>query len=476
MMHRSWAYDHSRRVLRPWPGSPSCVIRARFSNGARASLGETFIVSLFGFDLLFVFSPAAVRALYKLPEHDASFTEATRTLIGFKLPPELLSGDMSMFRHLFGRDKMTSYLDHIRDAVHEDITALGARGEIEIFGHMKRLVHRIGFRCWSGPEAASEPYLSELVELFERIDPEEAFVQPARTLITVLTRKLPERRALKRIEQILAEIWRARGGQREDDMLERLHELYADASEAERRRFVGRDVVLLHLASVANLYAALGWTLVNLLLRPELLDRAQRDPALLERCAHESIRMAQRSITLRKVVAPCRIDDGQTVYHLEPGVFLATMLSVNNCAFAGLSSFDPDHYDKHRVAADVDLPTPEVVSTYGHHAHACPGRRFATSAITIAVSELTSAFDWTPRFATAVPKPTQIGAVARAAEPCVARVRQKVDRSRSGRLKRVTSSACSKERRPSLPIVHVGAVNRPSARAAPSGWARRHRR
>ncbi len=70
----------------------------------RQQLGDSFLVEAFGFRLFFVFSPEGLRSLYALPEKDASFTEATRTLIGFKLPPELLGGDMAMFHHLFGRD------------------------------------------------------------------------------------------------------------------------------------------------------------------------------------------------------------------------------------------------------------------------------------------------------------------------------------------------------------------------------------
>jgi hypothetical protein len=34
----------------------------------------------------------------------------TRTLIGFKLPAELLGGDLSMFHPLFGRDQRETYL------------------------------------------------------------------------------------------------------------------------------------------------------------------------------------------------------------------------------------------------------------------------------------------------------------------------------------------------------------------------------
>lgn len=81
-----------------------------FLEGARARVGDTFLLEAFGFRLFFLFSPAGVKALYKLPEKQASFAEATRTLIGFKLPHELLDTNMSMFHTSSGaaRSRATS--------------------------------------------------------------------------------------------------------------------------------------------------------------------------------------------------------------------------------------------------------------------------------------------------------------------------------------------------------------------------------
>ena len=142
-----------------------------FLRRTRARVGDSFLVEAFGFRLFFLFSPEGLRSLYQLPEKDASFTEATRTLIGFKLPAELLGGDMSMFHHLFGRDQLETYRAQIRAAVDEELAQLGDAGELEIFSHMKRLVHRVGFRCWAGREAASPALLARLIELFERARP-----------------------------------------------------------------------------------------------------------------------------------------------------------------------------------------------------------------------------------------------------------------------------------------------------------------
>jgi cytochrome P450 len=390
----------------------------------RAEVGDTFLLEAFGMRLLFLFSPGGLASLYRLSEEDASFTEATRTLIGFKLPPELLGADMRMFHKLFGRERREGYLVHIEGAVRESIATLGRTGELEIFAHMKLLVHRVGFRCWAGPEASSPRYLDRLVALFERLDPEAAFVSPAQTAITLLTRKAPERRALREVASILREIHESRRGVREGDMLDELHELHAAHPADERHALVARDVMILHLASLSNLYAAMGWTLVNLLLSPGHLEAARAKDAgpFVEQCAEESIRLAQRSITLRKVMRPCTIEDGTGSHTVSPGVFIATMLSVTNASGPGLEHFDPSHYAAEgRSVLTVPIPSRETISTFGHGKHACPGQRFALSAIRVAMTGYLDALELTPTFTSAAPRPEQIGAVARAAAPCRAR-------------------------------------------------------
>jgi cytochrome P450 len=262
----------------PWLGQIVPFLRDpnTFLSDARTRLGDTFLVDLAGFRLFCVFGPIGLRSLYALPEDEASFGEATRTLLGLKLPPALQAGDLAMFQHLFSRERMESYLGHIGAAVDDALVELGDAGEVELFAHMKRLVHRIGFRCWAGREAATPPHFEALVHAFERLDPEEAFVHPSRLLWTVVTRKAPERRALAAAAMRLAIIWadRARRGVREDDMLDQLHRLFP--GEPER---VAKNVMILHLASLSNLYAALAWTFVNLLLHPTHRDavRAEAD-------------------------------------------------------------------------------------------------------------------------------------------------------------------------------------------------------
>src|SRR5262249_27088193 len=233
------------------------------------------------------------------------------------------------------------------------------------------------------------------------------------------------RRARRGMEAITAELWAARrtSGRATTDFLDRMYASYDDLPPGERSVAVARDVIMLHLGSQSNLYAALAWTFCNVIERPAIVARVlDGDDTILEQCANESIRMAQRSITLRQVVTPVELTEEHATYRLAPGVLLTTMLSVNNTTAAPeLDRFDPAHYDGRRLV--VPLETKELVSTFGHGSHACPAQRFAISAIRIAVRRLLEQYEFQPAFRAMAPRPRQLGAVARAARPCPVRYR-----------------------------------------------------
>ena len=410
----------------PWLGAGAALLRnpTEFFRATRARHGDTFVADAFGFRLFCVFSPAGVRALYALPENQASFGLATFNLVfKHKAPLELIAGRRHRPHDLFGSQELEGYLDELERAVALQLDELGDAGGFECFHFARRLGHRLGLGCWAGEEAASAAYLDRLIPLLDRLDTAESFVNPALLFVARATGRRREKQALFELDALLGEIIRARdaSGSARGDFLDQIRAAWSDTDGLAREQGIARDVVLIHLGAQSNLYAALAWTLVNLLLHPEVLARVQAgDDDLLERAASESIRLAQRSLTLRQVMKPLDFDDGARSYRLAPGVLIATMLSVTNASAAPeLARFDPDHYEGRRLAKSIAVPARELVSTFGHGRHACPAQRFSISAIRISLRRLLERFELTPMFASAQPRARQLGAVARAARPCV---------------------------------------------------------
>jgi len=411
--------------LVPWLGAGLGLLRdpTGHLSRLRARLGDSFVLDGLGYRLFFVFSPAGVRALYAVPEHEASFGLATFELVmKRKIPLELALGRRNRPHDLFKNPDVESYLEHLEAAMQLELSELGPHGRFEAFAEAKRLGYRLGLACWAGSEAASPRFLPALISAFERLDTADSFVRPLSTAWSMVTKKRREWRAMREIEGVFHTILQERraSGSRPGDFLDQIEASFADVPLPERDVQVARDLMVLQMGAQSNLFAALAWTLVNLLLHPDVLARVRAgDDELLERSAHESIRLAQRSLTLRRVLRPIEVETETAKHRLAPGVFLATMLSVNNTSAApGLARFDPDHYAGWRLAEAVALPARELVSTFGHGRHSCPAQRFSISAIRVAIRRLLERYELRPLFAGAAPQRRQIGGVARAASPC----------------------------------------------------------
>ena len=102
-----------------------------------------------------------------------------------------------------------------------------------------------------------------------------------------------------------------------------------------RLRGIALDVALIHIASMSNLMAALGWALVDLLEHPSQRQRvASGDHEFAQRCALESTRLAQRSIMSRAVLSPVDLDTGDVIYRVPAGWTIATLLPLLNTSAA----------------------------------------------------------------------------------------------------------------------------------------------
>jgi cytochrome P450 len=390
---------------------------------ARTQHGDTFVVRSGAATYLFLFSAQGVRSFYELPEAAASKGIADWSMIRRKLPDELFDGRRTFPHELFGRNDVRSYLQALDGSLDTQLIELGDEGEFEVFSFARRLGHRMGLASWAGTESARGERFEQLVDALDTLDASEAFVHPERMATIAASDKALERTALAAAEKLIGETLderAARPAPTEPDLLDRIAERWTDMNEPARRTGIARDVVLAHLASMTNLFAALGWTIVDLVKRPALLEQVRLgDSELAERCALESIRMAQRSIMLRLVTHELEVDDGTTTYRVKPGAFIATLLPLTNTTSApGHDVYDPERWARRHLAEPSGLATRELVTTFGHGAHSCPAQSFSLSSIVRTVTRLSQTYGLTPRFESARPLPVQIGGVARADRPC----------------------------------------------------------
>ena len=408
----------------PWDGPVSDTVAA--IGAARSACGDTFVIDGGDDRYLFLFSPTGLRDFYAVPEEQASKGIADWKMLVRKLPDELFDGRRTLPHELFTRPNVTGYLEALEIAITMQLSELSPGDEIDLFDFTRRLGHRMGLASWGGREILRSDRFEELIEALDELDGSEAFVAPTRMQEVAQSQKAAEREAMATAEQILADSIATRH-QPVDDLLDMILQRWADASGSERLIGVARDVILVHLGSMSNLFAALGWSLVHLVQHPDVLARVRAkqdgDQDLVSRCVLESTRIGQRSIMLRTVLEPVTIDDGSQTYEVSPGASLATFLPLTNMeAGPGLDRYDPDRWKGPRLVSPPGLPS-ELVITFGVGPHACPARPFSVTAMSRVIERLFDTFDLEPRFDDPKPRPDQIGGVARAADPCQVVVR-----------------------------------------------------
>ena len=414
-------------VKLPWDASVEDPVSVL--GNARRALGDTFIVDSGDDRYLFTFSPAGVAALYGLPEDRASKGMADWRMLRRKLPDELFSGRRTLPHQLFGRDDVAAYLQNVERAVDATIDELGGAGEFDVFTLTRRLGHRVGLASWGGPGSASDPRFDRLVRAFDTLDGSESFVHPESMAAVAANGKAAEYDSLEVIAGSLAEaLEELPGSEADHPLFARLAGKWMDEPGTTAARGLSFDIALIHVASMSNLFAALGWYLVDLITHPDEGARIRSgDLRLAEACALESIRMAQRSIVSRFVVEPVTLEVGDARYEVSSGVTVATLLPLTNKSAApGLDTWDAGHWSRRRLAGDVDLRTVELVTAFGHGRHRCPAQPFSLSAMTMAASRILNQYDLFPDWVDPPgPVPTQIGGIARSDQSCPVRYRRR---------------------------------------------------
>jgi cytochrome P450 len=371
---------------------------------------------------LFTFSRIGVESFYALTEEKASKAVADYLMLRRKLPDDIFAGRRILPSTLFRRDDVAIYLANLDRALEHTTAELGPAGSADVFDLMRRLGHRMGLASWAGPGSADGEAFQRLVRAFDILDGSDAFVHPDRMAAVAATDKRAERAALDEVADVIAAAVRRFDAAEDDqDLFGRIADAWAAEESSVRLRGIALDVALIHIASMSNLAAALGWALVDLLEHPTQLARVRLgDNDFAQRCALESTRLAQRSIMTRAVLSPVEFDTGEVTYQVPPGWTIATLLPLLNTSVApGLKEWDPDRWNRHRLIEQNALPSPILVTTFGHGRHSCPAQPFSLAAMTAATAHLLREYDITPRWTShPQPVPAQIGGVARADGPC----------------------------------------------------------
>ncbi|MDG5484773.1 cytochrome P450 family protein [Mycolicibacterium gadium] len=405
----------------PWDVSVDDAVAAIAT--ARDRYGDIFSVRSGDDNYLFTFSPAGVESFYGLPEDKASKGVADYLMLRRKLPDEIFDGRRLLPTSLFRRDDVVSYLANLDYALTQTVAELGTEGTVELFGLTRRLGHRMGLASWAGPRSAQGDSFERLVRAFETLDGSDAFVHPEAMAAVAASGKRAERAALDDVVAVIGNLAKSTDPD-DNDLFGRIVRAWSAEPDDVRLRGIALDVALIHIASMSNLMAALGWALVDLLGHPVQAQRvADGDQDFAQRCALESTRLAQRSIMSRAVLVPVDLDTGDQTYRVPAGWTIATLLPLlNTSAAPGLDTWEPARWNRHRLVDAASLPSPTLVTAFGHGKHSCPAQPFSLAAMTTAMTRLLSTYEMTPSWPSYPrPVPAQIGGVARSADPCPVR-------------------------------------------------------
>ena len=388
---------------------------------ARSTYGDTFMVDSGRDRYLFTFSAVGVASFYALPESAASKGLADFRMLSRKLPDEIFSGRRTFPHELFNRDDRLTQLAGVSEALDATVLELGSSGTLDLFALTRRIGHRVGLASWGGPGSASGQDFERLVAAFDALDGAEAFVHPDAMAAVAASGKSAERAALAEVVSVIGAALDRPLSSVEHPLFARIVERWSDEpSSSVRRTGIAYDVALVHIASMSNLFAAVGWELVDLIAHPAELERVVGGDAVrAEQCALESTRLAQRSIMARYVLEPLTFDTGDSSYSVAAGTTIATLLPLTNCTSApGYDEWEPGRWDRWRLADADALATPELVTAFGHGRHTCPAQPFSLAAMTAISTRLLGEFDFAQiDDVDPSPEPAQIGGVARVAQP-----------------------------------------------------------
>ena len=148
----------------------------------------------------------------------------------------------------------------------------------------------MGLAAWAGEAPSRSTRFDELVEALDELDGSAAFVHPEAMAAVAASGKQAELAAMARVEALVTTTVRDRDSldpeARPDDLFTRVMAHWDGVDEPARTTGIARDVILVHLASMSNLFAASGWMLGQLVLHPDVSARVRAGEAGCSNAAH----------------------------------------------------------------------------------------------------------------------------------------------------------------------------------------------
>lgn len=312
---------------------------------------------------------------------------------------------------------MEQYQENAQETIDFFINQLPVSGQIELGSFWRKVVHKFAFTCWVG-KALAEKYLEQFGNNFNIIDPEQAFVEPLGLLKTILSRKSREKKALAEIIKVMSKVWQMEQATNSgllNNLRTILPDLFPQKDPQELDSLAVLIIIGFHLASQTNLTSATTWTTINLLNYP------QYGPEISEEFIYETIRLTQQSLTLRVICQDIEFNyQPNKTLKLSKGCYLATLLNVLNTSQID-TTYPPDQFHPERYRRNKLINCPvgfeQVVSTFGHLRHACPGEKLSLQTIQIFTKTLITRLKFEEKTVMAEIPKTQIGAMARTQNP-----------------------------------------------------------
>ena len=244
-------------VALPWD-EPVADVVATLAD-ARRRFGDTFAVDAGGTEHLFCLLPRRRRSFYALPEAEASKGVADWQMLRRKLPPELFDGRRTLPHELFGprrREQLPGRSS--TPPIDDEFAELGDAGHIDVFASPAGWATAWAWPRGPGRRRPRRARFDGLVDALDALDGSDAFVHPG-----AWPRWPPTARRTS------GPPWPRRGTPGETlPSAAPAHPATTSSAASssagptstapEADRGIARDVILVHLGSMSNLFAGPG--------------------------------------------------------------------------------------------------------------------------------------------------------------------------------------------------------------------------